>query len=258
MEKDNRLIIFDTTLRDGEQAPGASMSNREKLEIAQGLERLKVDVIEAGFPITSEGDFNSVKLVSENIKESIICGLARSIKKDIDAVYKSTQKAKKKRVHIFLATSKIHRDHKLRKDKEQIIQMARDSVRYARDKFDDIEFSPEDASRTEKSFLYEILEVVIKEGATTVNIPDTVGYSTPDEYSGIIEGILNKVPNINKAIISTHCHDDLGLAVANTLRAVQYGARQVECTINGIGERAGNASMEEIVMAIQHGKIFIR
>ncbi len=251
MRKKDKVLIFDTTLRDGEQAPGASMNEREKLEIAHVLEKLGVDIIEAGFPVISEGDFNSVKAVAKNIKKSIVCGLARSIRKDIDAATNSLKFAKKKRIHVFLATSKIHMQHKLKKNKEEIVKMAVDAVKYARKKFMDIEFSPEDASRTEKEFLFRILEEVIKAGATTVNIPDTVGYGTPEEYGKLIDDIHNSVPNINKAIISVHCHNDLGLAVANSLAAVKNGARQVECTINGIGERAGNASMEEIVMAIK-------
>lgn len=246
----NKVYIFDTTLRDGEQAPGASMNQAEKLEIAFALERLGVDIIEAGFPITSKGDFDSVKKVAQHIKKSIVCGLARSIKKDIDAAADAIKPAKHKRIHVFLATSKIHLQHKLKKNEDEILQMAVDAVKYARGKCDNIEFSPEDASRTEKEFLYRILEAVIKAGATTVNIPDTVGYGVPSEYGKVISGIINNVPNIDKAIVSTHCHDDLGMAVANSLEGVCSGARQVECTINGIGERAGNASMEEIVMAI--------
>ena len=249
-KKDN-VLIFDTTLRDGEQAPGASMNEKEKLEIAFALERLGVDIIEAGFPVISKGDFESVLMVAKHIKTSTVCGLARCIKKDIDAAYEATKPAKKKRIHVFLATSKIHMQHKLRKSQDEILQMAVDMVSYARKKCADIEFSPEDASRSEKDFLYRILEAVIKAGATTLNIPDTVGYSVPYQYGQLILDIKNNVPNINKAIISVHCHDDLGLAVANSLSAVKNGARQVECTVNGIGERAGNASMEEIVMAIK-------
>ncbi len=251
MDAKNKVLIFDTTLRDGEQAPGASMNDEEKMEIAFQLERLGVDIIEAGFPVSSPGDFKAVQRVAKHIKASIVCGLARCIKKDIDAVYEAVKKAKRSRIHVFLATSKIHRQFKLKMDKAQILQLAVDSVRYAKKKVDDIEFSPEDASRTEKDFLYSVIEAAIKAGATTVNIPDTVGYAMPDEYGRLIGDIKNHVPNIEKAIISTHCHDDLGLGVANSLAAVRNGARQVECTINGIGERAGNASMEEIVMAIR-------
>lgn len=250
MANNDRVFIFDTTLRDGEQAPGASMNQKEKLDIAFALERLGVDIIEAGFPVISKGDFDSVRLVAENIKGSTICGLARSIKKDIDAAAEALQSAKHKRIHVFLATSKIHMEHKFRKSQEQILEMAVDAVRYAKSKVDDVEFSPEDASRSDRDFIYKVLEEVIKVGATTVNIPDTVGYAMPAEYGGLMEAIRNNVPNIDKAIISTHCHDDLGVAVANSLAAVTCGARQVECTINGIGERAGNASMEEVVMAI--------
>ncbi len=251
MSNTEKVLIFDTTLRDGEQAPGASMNEKEKLEIAFALERLGVDIIEAGFPVISKGDFNSVQSVARHINGAVICGLARSLKKDIDAAHEALKPAKRKRIHVFLATSKIHMQHKLKKGQDEILQMAVDAVRYARQRVDDVEFSPEDASRSEKLFLYRILEAVIKSGATTVNIPDTVGYSMPAEYGGLIAEIKNNVPNIGKAVISVHCHDDLGLAVANSLAAIKNGARQAECTINGIGERAGNASMEEIVMAIK-------
>ena len=253
-----KLIVFDTTLRDGEQAPGATMTSKEKLEIALALERLGVDIIEAGFPISSQGDFESVKNVAKHIKKSYVCGLARSIPKDIDAVVEAVKAAKHKRIHVFLATSKIHLEHKFKKSQDEILDMAVAAVKYARKYMDNIEFSPEDASRTEKEFLYRVLEAVIKAGATTVNIPDTVGYSTPSEYGAVIAGICNNVPNINKAIISTHCHDDLGLGVANSIAGVVNGARQVECTINGIGERAGNASMEEIVMALRTRQDFFK
>lgn len=247
----NRVLIFDTTLRDGEQAPGASMNEKEKMEIAYTLERLGVDIIEAGFPVSSKGDFDAVRKVAKQIKGSIICGLARCIKKDIDAAADAIKPAKRGRIHVFLATSKIHRQFKLKMDKDEILKTAIESVKYARNKAGDIEFSPEDASRTEKEFLYKILEEVINLGATTVNIPDTVGYATPFEYGQLMADIKNNVPNIEKAVISAHCHDDLGLGVANSLAAIKNGARQVECTINGIGERAGNASMEEIVMALK-------
>lgn len=253
MEKDNqnKVLIFDTTLRDGEQAPGASMNEKEKMEIALMLERLGVDIIEAGFPVSSKGDFNAVKNVAKKIKGSIICGLARCIKKDIDAAYESVKIAKRGRIHVFLATSKIHMQYKLRMGKEDILKLAVDSVKYARERIDDIEFSPEDAARSEKDFLYKVIENAIDAGAGTINVPDTVGYAMPSEYGQLIDDIRNNVPNINKVIISTHCHDDLGMAVANSLAGVRNGARQVECTINGIGERAGNASMEEIVMALK-------
>ncbi len=245
-----RVLIFDTTLRDGEQAPGASMNEKEKLEIALALERLGVDVIEAGFPVSSPGDFQSVRKVAKTIRNSIVCGLARSIKQDIDAAAEAVKTARHGRIHVFLATSKIHLEHKFKKTPEQILQMAVDAVKYARDKMDDIEFSPEDATRSDKNFLYRILEAVIKAGARTVNIPDTVGYTIPALYGQLIADIKEHVPNIHQAIISVHCHDDLGMGVANSLAAIKNGARQVECTINGIGERAGNASMEEIVMAL--------
>lgn len=251
MAKKDRVLIFDTTLRDGEQAPGASMNKEEKLEIAFALERLGVDVIEAGFPVISKGDFDSVKSIAEVIKKSTICGLARSIKKDIDAAAEAIKPAKSGRIHVFLATSKIHMQHKFKKTEEEILKMAVDAVKYARNKCDNIEFSPEDASRSEKQFLYRILEAVIQAGATTVNIPDTVGYATPAEYGQLMEDIKHNVSNIDKAVISAHCHDDLGLAVANSISAVEHGARQVECTINGVGERAGNTSMEEVVMALK-------
>ncbi len=258
MSKDNKVYIFDTTLRDGEQAPGATMTSSEKLEIAFALERLGVDIIEAGFPVSSKGDFESVKNVARNIKKSYVCALARSIPKDIDAVVEAVKSAKHKRIHVFLATSKIHLEHKFKKSQDEILKMAVAAVKYARRSMDNIEFSPEDASRTEKEFLYRVLEAVIKAGATTVNIPDTVGYSTPAEYGAVIAGICNNVPNINKAVISTHCHDDLGLGVANSLSGIINGARRVECTINGIGERAGNASMEEIVMALRTRQDFFK
>jgi len=251
LDNKNKVLIFDTTLRDGEQAPGASMNEKEKMEIAHMLERLGVDIIEAGFPVSSKGDFNAVKNVAKRIKSSTICGLARCIKKDIDAAYEAVKIAKRPRIHVFLATSKIHMQYKLRMSKDDILKLAVDSVKYARDCIEDIEFSPEDAARSEKDFLYKVVEAAIDAGATTINIPDTVGYSMPSEYGQLIADIYNNVPNIHKVIISTHCHDDLGMAVANSLSGVRNGARQVECTINGVGERAGNASMEEIVMAIK-------
>ncbi|MFH1201856.1 MAG: 2-isopropylmalate synthase [Candidatus Omnitrophota bacterium] len=247
----DKLIIFDTTLRDGEQAPGASLNSKEKLEIADSLIKLGVDVIEAGFPISSAGDFDSVKSVAKKIKSATICALARAIKADIDAAANALVPAKNKRIHVFLATSKIHMQFKLNKAKEEILRLAVESVKYARTKCEDIEFSPEDASRTEREFLFQVIESVIKAGATTVNIPDTVGVSEPDEFGSLIGAIKTNVPNIHKCVISVHCHNDLGLAVANSLSAIKAGARQVECTINGIGERAGNASMEELVMAVK-------
>ena len=251
---DGNIIIFDTTLRDGEQCPGASMNINEKIEIARQLSVLGVDVIEAGFPISSPGDFESVMRVAKEVKGPSICGLARAIEKDIDAAYNAVKHSKMPRIHIFLATSKIHMKYKLKKAEGEILKLAVSSVRYARNKCDDVEFSPEDASRTDKDFLYKVVEAVINAGARTVNIPDTVGYTTPFEFAELIKGIKNNVPNIEKAVISVHCHNDLGLGVANSLAAVLNGARQVECTINGLGERAGNASLEEIVMTIKTRK----
>ena len=254
----DKIIIFDTTLRDGEQAPGASLNQSEKIEIAHALSELGVDIIEAGFPISSKGDFEAVKAVAKSVKGSSICGLARAIKDDIDSAYEAVKYAKKPRIHVFLATSKIHMQYKLKKAEEEILRLAVEFVRYAKKYCPDIEFSPEDATRTEKKFLFRVIETVIKEGATTVNIPDTVGYTEPEEYGRLIEAIKENVPNIDKAIVSVHCHNDLGLAVANSLSAIKNGARQAECTINGIGERAGNASMEEIVMAIKTRKDIFR
>ncbi|NQU95872.1 MAG: 2-isopropylmalate synthase [Candidatus Omnitrophica bacterium] len=245
-----KIIIFDTTLRDGEQSPGASLNNKEKLEIAKQLETLGVDVIEAGFPASSPGDFESVKAIAKTIKKAIVCGLARAVKSDIDAAYRAVRPAKNPRIHVFLATSKIHMKYKLKKAKSEILKTAVWAVKYAKRKVKDVEFSPEDASRTDKRFLYEVVEAVIDAGATTVNIPDTVGYATPYEFGELIKGIKMNVPNMHKAVISIHCHNDLGLGVSNSLAAILNGARQAECTINGLGERAGNASLEEIVMAI--------
>ncbi len=246
-----KIIIFDTTLRDGEQSPGASLNKNEKLEIARQLAVLGVDVIEAGFPISSDGDFEAVRVVAKSVRGPIICGLARAIEKDIDAAYNAVKYAGRARIHVFLATSKIHMKYKLKKAEDETLKLAIASVQYARSKCADVEFSPEDASRTERSFLYKVVESVIAAGASTVNIPDTVGYATPFEFAELIEGIKNNVPNIGKCVISVHCHNDLGLGVANSLAAVLNGAGQVECTINGLGERAGNASLEEIVMAIR-------
>lgn len=246
-----KIIIFDTTLRDGEQAPGASLNAKEKLEIAHTLCDMGVDVIEAGFPISSKGDLASVKQIAKAVKGSIICGLSRAIKRDIDASAQAVKYARKPRIHVFLATSKIHMQYKLKKAEEEILRLAIESVKYAKKFCQDIEFSPEDATRSERQFLFRVVESVIDVGATTVNIPDTVGYAQPVEYGDLIRAIKENVPNIDRAVISVHCHNDLGLAVANSLEAIKNGARQVECTINGIGERAGNASMEEIVMAIK-------
>ena len=245
-----RIIIFDTTLRDGEQSPGASLNNKEKIEIAKQLESLGVDVVEAGFPVSSPGDFKATKEIAGELRKTGVCGLARAVKKDIDAAYDAVKCARYPRVHVFLATSKIHMKYKLRKAEKEILESAVRAVKYARKKIRDVEFSPEDASRTEKEFLYRIVEAVIDAGATTVNIPDTVGYSTPNEFGSLIKGIKENVPNIHKAVISVHCHNDLGLGVSNSLAAALSGARQIECTINGLGERAGNASLEEVVMSM--------
>ena len=249
-----KIIIFDTTLRDGEQCPGASLNIKEKLEIARQLAILGVDVLEAGFPVSSPGDFESVKMIAKNVKGPIICGLARSLEKDINAAYGAVKFSSRPRVHVFLATSKIHMKYKLQKAEDEILRLAVSAVKYAKSKLPDVEFSPEDASRTERAFLYKIVEAVIDAGAKTVNIPDTVGYSTPFEFADLISGIKENVPNIDKCVISVHCHNDLGLGVSNSLAAVLNGARQVECTINGLGERAGNASLEEIVMAVKTRK----
>ncbi len=251
-----RLVIFDTTLRDGEQCPGASLNRKEKLEIARKLAALNVDVIEAGFPVASPGDFDSVKEIAREIRGSSIAGLARALEKDIETAARALEKAESPRIHIFLSTSKTHREHKLQKNKSEIIKMATDAVQFGKKFCDDIEFSPEDASRTEQDFLCEVIEAVIDAGAKTVNIPDTVGYAVPDEFGELISNINSSVNNIDKAVISVHCHNDLGMAVANSLAAVKAGARQVECTVNGIGERAGNAAMEEIVMALKTRRNF--
>ncbi|TET67802.1 MAG: 2-isopropylmalate synthase [Dehalococcoidia bacterium] len=247
----DKVIIFDTTLRDGEQAAGGSLNIKEKLEIAKQLEKLGVDVIEAGFPISSPGDFEAVKLIAQEVRKPIICGLARANPKDIDRAWEAIKEAAHPLIHVFVSSSDIHLMHGMKKSREEILQLAGDMVARAKSYTDDIEFSPMDASRTEPAYLYQILEVAIGAGANTVNIPDTVGYAIPDEFGRLIEGIFQNVPNIGRAVVSVHCHDDLGLAVANSLEAVKRGVRQVECTINGIGERAGNASLEEIVMAIK-------
>ena len=250
------IKIFDTTLRDGEQSPGATMNIEEKLTVAKQLKKLNVDIIEAGFPISSKGDFDAVQLVSKEIKGTVICGLARCRKEDIQAAAESLKSAEKARIHVFLATSAIHREYKLKKAKEEIVKIAIDGVKYAKSFMDDIEFSAEDAARTELPFLAEIVEAVILAGAKTVNIPDTVGYTVPDEFGKVIKYLYKNVPNINEAVISVHCHNDLGLGSANSLTAALNGARQIECTINGLGERAGNASLEEIVMALKTRKDF--
>lgn len=245
-----RVIIFDTTLRDGEQSPGVSLNPQEKLEIARQLARLGVDVIEAGFPISSPGDFEAVKLIAQQVKGPVIAALARTADIDIDTAWESLKGAERPRIHTFIATSPIHMKYKLQMEPEEVLERAVAAVKRARRYVEDVEFSCEDASRTEPEFLYRVLTAVIEAGATTVNIPDTVGYAVPDEFGELIAGIRKNVPNIDKAIISVHCHDDLGLAVANSLAAIMQGALQVECAVNGIGERAGNASLEEIVMAL--------
>ncbi|MDD5123759.1 2-isopropylmalate synthase [Methylovulum sp.] len=247
----DHLIIFDTTLRDGEQSPGASMTRDEKVRIARALERLRVDVIEAGFPAASPGDFEAVQAVAKIIKDSAVCGLARALDKDIDRAGEALKNAERRRIHTFIATSPIHMQMKLNMSPEQVIDHAVKAVKRARQYTDDVEFSPEDAGRSEEDFLCRILEAVIDAGATTLNIPDTVGYSIPQQFGATIANLRARIPNSDKDIFSVHCHNDLGLAVANSLSAVMNGARQVECTINGLGERAGNASLEEVVMAVR-------
>ncbi len=247
----DKLIIFDTTLRDGEQSPGASMTKDEKVRIAKALERMRVDVIEAGFPIASPGDFEAVQAVAKTIKDSTVCGLARALDKDIDRAGEAIKLANSGRIHTFIATSPIHMKMKLRMEPDQVVEQAVRAVKRARQFTDNVEFSPEDAGRSEPDFLCRILEAVIDAGAGTLNIPDTVGYNIPDQFGGLIRNLRERIPNADKAIFSVHCHNDLGLAVANSLSAVMNGARQVECTINGLGERAGNAALEEIVMTVK-------
>lgn len=247
----SRLIIFDTTLRDGEQSPGASMTKDEKVRIAKMLEKMRVDVIEAGFAIASQGDFEAVQAVARSVRESTICSLSRSNSTDIDRAAEALKDAERSRIHTFIATSPIHMKYKLRMQPEDVIYQAVKAVSHARKYTGDVEFSCEDASRSELDFLCRIIEASIDAGATTINLPDTVGYGEPNEYGQLVADVLHRVPNADKAIFSVHCHNDLGLAVANSLSAVMHGARQVECTINGLGERAGNASLEELVMAIR-------
>jgi 2-isopropylmalate synthase len=249
-EMSDQLIIFDTTLRDGEQSPGASMTRDEKVRIAKALEKMHVDVIEAGFPVASEGDFSAVKAVADVIKDSTVCGLARALDKDIDRVGEALKGANSARIHTFIATSPIHMEMKLRMEPDAVLEQAVHAVKRARKYTDNVEFSPEDAGRSDLDFLCRILEAVIDAGATTVNIPDTVGYNVPQQFGSLIGNLIESVPNSDRAVFSVHCHNDLGLAVANSLSAVMNGARQVECTINGLGERAGNASLEELVMAV--------
>lgn len=251
----NKVILFDTTLRDGEQCPGASMNLREKLEVAHQLARLRIDVIEAGFPVISDGDFESVKTIAKEIRGPIIAGLARCIPKDIDAAAAAIKPAGKRgRIHVFLGTSKIHREFKFGKAQDEILRLAVEGVKRARKYVSDVEFSPEDASRTELDFLTKIVEAAIQAGATTINMPDTVGYATPEEYGKMFAHVIAHAKGAQNVIFSAHCHNDLGLAVANSLRAIQNGARQVEGTINGIGERAGNAALEEVTMALHTRK----
>ena len=245
-----RVTIFDTTLRDGEQSPGCSMNHQEKLRLAHQLDRLGVDVIEAGFPIASEGDFEAVKAVAGVIRRPIIAGLARACRPDIERAWEALREAARPRIHVFLATSDIHLQYKLRISREQCLAQARDAVRFARSLCADVEFSPEDATRTDPDFLCQVLNAVVEAGATTLNIPDTVGYTVPSEFGALIARIRLHVKGIENVTISAHCHNDLGMAVANSMAAIAAGARQVECTINGIGERAGNAALEEIVMAL--------
>ena len=247
---DRTVKFFDTTLRDGEQAPGYGMNRAEKLRVAHQLEALGVDVIEAGFPIASKGDFDSVREIASALKETVVAGLSRALQADIDAAAEALRGAARPRIHTFLATSDLHLKYKLRMTRAQCLAQTRKMVAYARNKCDDIEFSAEDASRTDPDFLCRVIEAAIAAGATTVNIPDTVGYTTPEEFHELIAHLRAKVPNIDKAVIAVHCHDDLGLAVANTLAGIRAGARQAECTVCGIGERAGNAALEEIVMAL--------
>ncbi len=247
----DRLIIFDTTLRDGEQAPGCSMTLRQKRRVAQALAELGVDVIEAGFPAASPGDFESVQTIARELQGPAICALARCSSGDIEKSAAALADAARRRLHVFLATSPIHRQHKLQMSREQVLERAVRGVELAGEYFDDIEFSPEDAARTEPDFLAQVVEAVIAAGARTVNIPDTVGYTAPEEFARLFDYLFAKVSNISQAVLSVHCHNDLGMAVANSLAAVQSGARQVECTINGIGERAGNCALEELVMAVK-------
>ena len=250
-DSNERVLIFDTTLRDGEQSPGATMSLPEKLEIASLLDEMKIDIIEAGFPIASEGDFEAVSEIAKNTKNAIICGLARANLNDIDRCWNAVKKAKFPRIHTFIGTSPIHRKYQVRLNKEEVIEKIQSTVSHAKNFCEDIQWSPMDATRTEDDFLCSVVEIAIKSGATTINIPDTVGYTAPGESAKIIKMLKNRVPNINQVVIATHCHNDLGMATANALSAVEAGARQVECTINGLGERAGNTALEEVVMAMK-------
>ena len=249
--KDDGIIVFDTTLRDGEQAPGASMDIDQKIRVARALQRLRVDVIEAGFPAASPGDFEAVRAVAREVDGPTVCALARAEKRDIDQVEMALRDARKRRCHVFLATSPLRREHKLRLSRDEVAARAEEAVRYAREFFDDVEYSAEDAARTEPDFLAEVVERAVAAGATTINIPDTVGYALPAQFGALIGHLRKTVRGIDRVVLSVHCHNDLGLAVANTLSAIEAGARQVECTVNGIGERAGNCSLEEVVMAVR-------
>ncbi|AKH20299.1 2-isopropylmalate synthase [Sedimenticola thiotaurini] len=251
MSNSDKLYIFDTTLRDGEQSPGASMTKEEKLRIAKALEKMRVDIIEAGFPIASPGDFDAVQSIARTIKDSTVCGLARALEADIDRAGEALKEANSGRIHTFIATSPIHMQQKLRMTPDQVVEQAVWAVKRARQYTDNVEFSPEDAGRSEIDFLCRVIEQAIAAGATTINVPDTVGYNLPQQFGETIRTLIERIPNSDKAIFSVHCHNDLGLAVANSLAAVSQGARQVECTINGLGERAGNASLEEVVMAVR-------
>ncbi|MBJ7348971.1 MAG: 2-isopropylmalate synthase, partial [Thermoleophilaceae bacterium] len=247
---EDRVKIFDTTLRDGEQSPGISLNAEEKLEIAQQLARLGVDIIEAGFPIASPGDFDAVEVIARQVHGPVICALARTGVLDIDAAWNAIKDSERPRIHTFIATSDMHIEHKLRSTRDDVKGQVRAAVAHARSYTDDVEFSPEDGSRSDLDFMAEVVQIALDEGATTINIPDTVGYAIPDEYAAILTGLYERVPDLHKVTLSTHCHQDLGLAIANSLAGVMAGARQVECAVNGIGERAGNASLEEFVMLL--------
>ncbi len=257
-ESKRKIYIFDTTLRDGEQSPGASLTPDEKLKVAKQLERLNVDVIEAGFPASSPGEMQAVSMIAKEIRKPVICGLSRMLPRDIEACKKALENARRKRLHVFLATSQIHLQYKLKKDKKEILAMVRENIKAASREFKEIEFSPEDAARTEPVFLAQVVRAAIDSGAKSINVPDTVGYTVPQEFEDVIRFLIKKNPELGKSVfLSVHCHNDLGLAVANSLAAVLAGANQVECTVNGIGERAGNAALEEIVMAIDTRKDFM-
>ncbi len=247
----DRVIIFDTTLRDGEQSPGASLTVEEKVDIAHQLARLGVDVIEAGFPITSPGDFEAVQRIAREVRTATICGLARAVPADVDRAYEALKDAEDPRIHVFISSSDIHLVHQIRKSRQEVLEITDAMVRRAKSYVSNVEFSPMDASRSEREFLVDILRVAVEAGATTLNIPDTVGYAVPEEFGNLIAYLIEHVPGADRVVFSTHCHDDLGMAVANSLAAVKRGARQIECTINGIGERAGNCSLEEVVMALR-------